>query len=176
MKKIICIVITLSMIFSTVVSYGASNLTVEEKRDYLVDAGLLMGDQVGLWLDSGVRRIDAVAVITRVMAATDPHWKYTTEHTFTDVPKWADRVVGTIKMNGIMTGVSATKFEPNTVLTKNDFMTILLRALGYGNNDGVQEFTWNDAFDFALSVGVIGREEYDIMKGKTTFTRADMIV
>jgi hypothetical protein len=49
---------------------------------------------------------------------------------FTDVPDWAKDYVAAVVANGCMKGVTDTTFNPDTVLTRGEFVTILGQARG----------------------------------------------
>lgn len=183
MKKIFATIMILFMMLSTTVCYGADNLDYVTRALYLYDMGIVTS--VGNNPKPGdmstilpVSRLTTAVVIARVMNATDPNWKKTNEHPYTDVPAWANQYVGEVVSNGIMKGYDTGgyyKFGIYSSIDVKSFTTVLLRALGYGYNDSIQEFTWDDSLNVALEVGLIDDAEYKYFKNKDELYFADMI-
>ena len=71
---------------------------------------------------------------------------------FTDVPDWAVNYVGYAYENGITAGRSATVFDANGVVDEMQFLTFMLRAIGYKDAEG--DFKWNDPFSLAKRIGM----------------------
>lgn len=177
MKKICALIMVLIMMLSTTVCYGSDKTEYIDRSIYLKDMGVLTGN-----IDGGVSRVDmvnrivAATVIARVMTATDPNWTITDKHTFKDVPAWANKVVGIVECNGIMKGYDDKKFGSIDPITVRDFTTVLLRAMGYGYNSEIQEFTWNDSVKTALEVGLINDSEYNTIQNEDRLTRGTMVL
>ncbi len=55
------------------------------------------------------------------------------EHTFNDVPKtsWAKGAISAVQSNGIASGTSDGKFEPNKTVTREQYAQFLYNALEY---------------------------------------------
>ncbi len=87
-------------------------------------------------------------------------------HPFTDVPAWASNYVGYAYQNKITSGVSATKFDPDGETTEAQFLTFMLRAIGYSDAKG--DFVWSDPWKQARNVGMTPTAQAGIV-----FTRGD---
>jgi len=88
------------------------------------------------------------------------------------VADWADDVVGYAYKKGYANGTSPTTFGASSPTTVNHYMTFLLRALGYDDTAG--DFSWDNAMNAAVSLGVITAEECEFISS-TPFTRDHMV-
>lgn len=80
---------------------------------------------------------------------------------FTDVPDWAKYQVAYAAREGITSGYSATVFGAGDAVSANQYLTFVLRAMGYDDKNG--DFVWSSAADKALAINLIGapcREQY----------------
>ena len=84
---------------------------------------------------------------------------------FTDINgHWAEEVIGKIYSKGIMSGVSATEFAPNTTLTRGMVVTILYRLEGEPEVTAQNQFT-DVAEDQYYSKATVWAAENGIVKG-----------
>ena len=88
-------------------------------------------------------------------------------HPFTDVADWGDPYVGYAYAAGITQGVSGTSFGFSSTISQEEYLTLLLRALGYADVD------WRDPYAEAARAGL--REGEDYYLGET-FLRSDMVI
>lgn len=131
--------------------------------------GLFKGTNVGFELGKSATRAEAVTMLVRLLGEESA--AQSGRHPFTDVPDWAKGYVGHAYTKGYTKGTSATKFTPNTSVTATQYMTFLLRALGYSDTAG--DFSWDTALSAAVKLGVITNAEKDAMG--TTFRRDQMV-
>ncbi|MBQ4151014.1 MAG: carbohydrate binding domain-containing protein, partial [Clostridia bacterium] len=68
--------------------------------------------------------------------------------------------------NNITSGRSATKFDPDGVVDEMQFLTFMLRAIGYKDAEG--DFVWNNPFALAKKIGM-----NDSDSAAVTFVRGD---
>lgn len=104
---------------------------------------------------------------------------------FTDVPKtaWCRADVEYVWQHGIMKGVSATKFGPDTKMTRAMFVTVLYRMEGSPSVEGMQipAFTdigakWcYDAIIWAYNAGVILGKTATTFAPNDSITRAEIV-
>ena len=84
---------------------------------------------------------------------------------FTDINgHWAEEVIGKIYSKGIMSGVSATEFAPNTTLTRGMVVTILYRLEGEPEVTAQNQFT-DVAEDQYYFKATVWAAENGIVKG-----------
>lgn len=114
-------------------------------------------------------RQEAVTMLVRLLGkekeATDSNW----EIPFTDVSEWARPYVGYAYNNGLTNGTSNTKFSGNQGITATEYITFVLRALGYESG---KDFEWNEAWKKSDSLGFTDGQ----YSNKTNFTRGDVAV
>ncbi len=115
--------------------------------------GLFLGSNGCFDLDRPLTRAEGVAMIIRILGKDTEAKATTTPIAFTDVPPWAKPYVAYAVKNGIAKGNSATKFGSSAPMTAAQYITMVLRALGY--KDGT-DFTWDKSYDKALEIGLIG--------------------
>ena len=118
-------------------------------------AGLAQGyDTTGtnFGLGDNLTRVQTVVQVIRFLGVEDEVKAGSFSHPFTDVPAWANNYVGYAYANNITSGRSATVFDPDGVVDEMQFLTFMLRAVGYSDAQG--DFVWNDPFAFAYRVGL----------------------
>ena len=93
------------------------------------------------------------------------------EHPFTDVDAWATPYVGYAYVHGLTTGVSNTRFGGIDPTTPTQYLTFLLRALGYSDKEG--DFAWDKPNLLAESIGM---EASSYFEGSAMFLRGDVVV
>ena len=71
---------------------------------------------------------------------------------FTDVQDWAKPYVGYAYANGLTTGTSTTTFSGGDTVTATQYLTLVLRALGYKDNAG--DFSWDKAWELSDKIGI----------------------
>ena len=101
-------------------------------------------------LTDNITRIQTVVQVIRFLGKEAEVKAGSYTHPFTDVPAWANNYVGYAYANNITSGRSATKFDPDGVVDEMQFLTFMLRAIGYSDKDG--DFVWNDPYALANKV------------------------
>ena len=152
---------------------SADRTAPDVKSDYgcavgLHALGLVQGyDATGtdFGLADSLTRAQAVVQVIRFLGVEDAVKAGTYETPFTDVPDWAANYVSYAYANGIVAGRSATEFAPDDAVEGAQFLTLMLRAIGY--SDAAGDFVWNDPFALAKSIGMTERS------ADTSFTRGD---
>ena len=113
-------------------------------------------------------RAEAVTVLVRLLGreaeANDGVWPMP----FTDVPGWAQPYVGYAFANGLTAGIDAETFGSANEVTASQFLTFVLRALGYTSG---ADFEWDRAWILSDNLGITdGR----FNAGTETFLRGDV--
>ena len=120
-------------------------------------------------LDRQPTRQEAITMLVKLVGGAEESSKGGWQTPFTDVDDWAKNWVGYAYAKGLTAGTSATTFGANDKTTAAQFLTFVLKALGY---DATSDFRWDNAWPLA--------EQVDISKGEynaqTTFTRGDMAI
>jgi hypothetical protein len=143
--------------------------------DHLHGLGLLHGvgtDAHGrpdLALDRALTRAEAFTLFVRLIGKEEEALGGDYAAPFTDLPAWATPYIGYAHAHGLTTGVSATKFHPEGIVTAPQYLTIILRGLGY--RDGADaDFEWNKAYALTDRLAITNGE---YLAGNAEFTRAD---
>ncbi len=155
-KKIFIIILCSIMIFLLIsgIVFASDVLSAENKSaDALHTLGLFKGTDKGYELDKTLTRAEAVTMIVRLMGKEEYALSAEWEIPFTDVSEWAVPYIGYAFANKITYGISDTEFGSNTTVPYNQFLTMVLRMLGYGESEN--NYTWDSPYSMAKSLGLI---------------------
>jgi len=94
-------------------------------------------------------------------------------HPFTDVPDWANPYVGYMYQKGHTKGTGNNLFGSNDLLTASQFITFILRALGYDDSNG--DFLWNEAVAKAEEIQILDPAEARRLQTTDVFLRDDVV-
>lgn len=147
---------------------AASALEGESLRsaDTLAALGLVQGNGTDYDLDAPATRAHAAVLLVRLAAAEEAAKNDLWISGFRDVPDWAFTPITYAAHQGWIAGVTAVDFKPNNTITANAWCTMLLRMLGYSDQNG--DFEVSDAASFARRIGLIS-QNYE-----GTMTRGDV--
>lgn len=153
MKKFLCILMTLIMIFSMTTNVFAStfkdldeNHNQFEAIDTLKTLELIEGYEDGAFGgDNVLTRAELCTMMVRAMYEDNTH--FSTNNIFTDVSidHWARVYIDTAFENGLMVGYGDGTFGPENKLTYTQTARVILNALGYGDLEwpvGVNTFAY----------------------------------
>ena len=115
--------------------------------------GLVRGAADGMELYRGNTRAESITMLIRLLGEEKNALMAEHYHPFTDVDAWAKRYVGYAYRMGYTKGVSATKYDGSSLTTAGQYMTFVLRALGYSEEAG--DFKYETALSDAVALGVI---------------------
>lgn len=173
--------ITLGLLVIALLLNGISVYAItNEKLTYaesiapeLKELGMFVGTDKGFELERPAIRVEALTMLVRLLGKETEAKNGTWEHPFNDVPTWADKIVGYAYSNSLTSGVSADKFGSNDTVSAVQYLTFVLRALGYSDSKEVTDFTWDNPFDLATEIGLIENGEYN---KDSEFLRADVAI
>ncbi len=117
-------------------------------------------------LSDPMTRAQAVVQVIRYLGAEKEALAGSYTHPFKDVPAWADKYIGYAYANGITKGRSNTVYDPNGTVTETQFLTFMLRAIGY--DDAAGDFKWDKPEDLAKKCGMT-----DTIRNGAKFLRGD---
>ena len=173
MRKLSLLLIALAIIgatmFVTVPAAYAASPEAENSAKHLNALGLFQGTAKGFELDRAPNRAEALVMLIRLLGVESEATAKAIPHPFKDVPAWADRYVGFAYANGLTKGKSATEFGTADLATSSQYLTFLLRALGY--NDAAGDFRFDQVHEKAQALELIQLPEIATLKKK--FTRGD---
>ncbi|MGM9924965.1 MAG: S-layer homology domain-containing protein [Bacillus sp. (in: firmicutes)] len=132
MKKITTLLISFLVALSLVsfTPASAAEETISDEMQTMVDLGVISGYGDGTYRPYGkVTRAEFATFVSRALDLPQG------EHKFTDVNRNSALAAGinAAAKAGIVSGVSAAKFEPNSLITREQMALMINNALGYLN-------------------------------------------
>ena len=173
LKKILALVLALMMVLSVMVFASAANLEdyadseqvseeYAEAVDVLSGMGILKGSEGKLYPKDYVQRSHVSTMIYRMMSTDVADAQvhiYEDYGMFDDVSEdnWFAGFVNYSANNELVKGVGDNKFNPSGYMTGYELITILLRAIGYDQNNEISGSDWKiTAAGLAKQAGILG--------------------
>ena len=165
---------------------GYHTLTESSSTDYnalagaLRTLGLFQGSGTGYGsgydLEAAPTRIQGLILLLRLIGEEEAALASTAACPFTDVPDWCRPYVAYAYAQGYTNGMDEEGgiFGTNDTLTAGQYVTFLLRALGYRDSGEAPDFTWDTALERAVELGVLTPGE-EAMLTSETFLRAQVV-
>ena len=172
--KILCILLACVMLFSTMTTAFAASSEAAEAAESLHALGLFNGTGTNedgtpnYDLDREPSRAEAVTMLVRLLGKEEEAKNGTWTTPFTDVADWAKPYVGYAYTNGLTSGTSATTFGGTATVTASQYLTFILRALGYQSGT---DFQWDKAWELSDKIGLTD-ERY--VSNEQFFSRGDV--
>ena len=141
--------------------------------DALHELGLFSGTGSGYELERTSTRAEGLVMLLRLLGKEKEAAAYTGSHPFTDVPEWAARYVAYAYHAGYTSGMSEKQYGSQRSMSLNDYMTFLLRALGYQDTNG--DFSWKTAADTAVRTGILTEAHRQQITARGTLYRDDIV-
>lgn len=161
----------------------SGNVDYNALADALYRVGLFQGTGTaygsGYDLEVVPTRIVGLVMFLRLQGKEADALAYSGANPFVDTPAWCDRYVAYAYAMGLTRGVGTDAdgrlcFNPNAAISAGEYMTFLLRALGYTDSGSLAEFSWQTALSFAQNMGVINSAEYSMLTSGS-FLRAQVV-
>lgn len=176
MKKIQSLILaTLVAVSCCTFALAASNEAITAAND-LYSMGLFTGtgtnkDGTPIFdLDRAPNRYEAVTMLVRLLGKEAEAKERNTIVPFKDVAQWASPYVSYAYEHNLTSGVSSTAYGGTQPVTATQYLTFVLRALGY--ESGV-DFEWNKAWELSDKINLTDGRYND----KTaSFTRGDVAI
>ena len=151
LKKVLAMVLAFACTFSMfagakVFEDVPAGSDYSEAVTMLSDLGVIQGKDDGKYHpEDTITRAEACAMIARLMTGDPNVSQYVGAQSFTDVAKgsWKDSAIGYCYINGIVVGVGNNKFEPDRAITDAEFITMVVRAMGYETADMKQNYPYS---------------------------------
>ena len=146
-----------------------------EAAQELYDLGLFQGVGVDAQgnpifeLEREPTRNEAVTMLVRLLGKESEARELPYSAPFVDVAEWAKPYVNYAYSFGLTSGVSETHYGGSDYASATQYLTFVLRALGYSSQT---DFSWNRAWELSNKIG-LSRGEYD---NSTTLTRGDVAI
>ena len=143
MKKLLSLLLAALLCCALLLgALAAEPEAAQSAADRLYGLGLFRGTGVAAdgspiyELERVPNRNEAVTMLVRLLGAEDEALSGDWETPFTDLADWAAPYVGYAYENGLTTGVSSTAFGGDAPVTGAQYVTLVLRALGYSDREG----------------------------------------
>ena len=156
-ERLISLFLCLTMVLTlTVPVYAASDEATEAAQN-LYELGLFNGtgeDASGnpiFGLDLVPSRNQAVAMLVRLLGKAEEAENGQWATPFTDVADWVKPYIGYAYAKGLTNGTTATTYSGGRNTTVLQYLTFILRALGYQSGF---DFEYSKACEFADSIGL----------------------
>ncbi|MBQ7599388.1 MAG: hypothetical protein IJU57_01805, partial [Clostridia bacterium] len=176
MKKALTIVIILAVILSLCAAVSAADAEAEAAAQELNGYGLFRGtgtDADGnpiFSLDRSPNRNEAVTMLVRLLGKETEALEGAWETPFTDLDEWATPYIGYAYANKLTNGTGASTYSGTKSVTAAQYITFVLRALGYSSDT---DFKWNEPWLLSDRIGLTdGRYN----ESTETFTRGDAAI
>lgn len=171
-QRVLSILLSLCLALGIAPSVGASaNSTVDKAYD-LYDLDLFKGTDIGFELDRRPTRMKGLVMFIRLLGEEKAAMEQNYRHPFTDVPTWGSSYAGYAWQTGLTQGTSATTFDSTKFITLDEYVTFVLRALGYDDKQG--DFVWTASVDKAVEIGMLTWEQAQQYRSAAT-TRGTMV-
>ena len=176
MKKMLSVIAAIALIFSITPSAFAAGDKTLQSADVLHALGLFDGvgaDANGnpnYDLDRAPTRAEAITMLVRLLGKAEEAETKTWTTPFTDVAEWAKPYVGYAYTNKLTMGTSATTFGNDDKVSATQYLTFVLRALGYESGG---DFQWDKAWELTDKIGITNGE-YNA--NSTIFLRGDVVI
>jgi beta-glucosidase len=124
-------------------------------------------------LERPLNRLEALALVIRLLGAEKAANAYTGSNPFTDIPSWGDRYAAYAYSIGLTAGINDahTLFAADRNVTSQEFTAFLLRTLGYTEQNG--DFVYANALSKAISAGLYTEKESQWISGSSAYLRSD---
>ena len=99
---------------------------------------------------------------------------------FTDVSDFYKPYVAFLYASGLTAGTGASTYSPSKPVTAQEYMTFMLRGLGYSDAEG--DFSWDNALQKGVELGILTSADLKYIQGRSfdrgvmTFVSAKVLV
>ena len=174
-KKVFSLVLAFLVMLSLGSSVFAASDEAVAAANALYELGLFRGtgtDENGnpiFDLDRAPTRHEAVTMLVRLLGKEAEATAGTWTTPFTDVAEWAKPYVGYAYTHGLTNGMSDTTFGGDNIVSAAQYLTFVLRALGYQSGS---DFQWDKAWELSDQLGITNGQ----YNANSEFLRGDVAV
>lgn len=178
LRKIAVMLLVLTMImsvFTCASTAGVNPTEAENAAQNLFNLNLFQGvgqDANGnpnFDLNRQPTRLEAVTMLVRLLGKENEAKALPYTAPFTDVDAWAKPYVNYAYQNGLVNGTSATTYGSSDKVTPSQYLTFILRSLGYSSST---DFAWDRAWELSDAIGITSGQ----YGSNSYFTRGDVAV
>lgn len=175
-RKLFCL--TLSLLLLSALAFPAAAAgDASSAADTLFGLGLFQGagtkadGSPDYALERSLSRQEAITMLVRLLGKEREAKAGIWSTPFTDVDGWAQPYVGYAYANGLTAGMSDTTFGGSLPVTATQYLTFVLRALGYVSGT---DFAWDAAWEKTNALGITSGQ-YGVGNNRS-FLRGDAVV
>ena len=174
MKRVLSALLAVCLLLAMIPAVYAAQTEAAGAADTLYALGLFKGtgtDADGkpvFDLDRAPTRAEAVTMLVRLLGKESEAKSGSWTTPFTDVAAWAKPYVGYAYANGLTTGVGKGLFGGGRPVTAAQYLTFVLRALGYESGT---DFSWDTAWTLTDALGITNGQYH--AGTNNSFLRAD---
>ena len=174
MKKLLALILAATLLLACAIPAQAADSRKVEAAAVLYDLGLFQGTGTNadgtpdFSLDRAAKRAEGVTLLVRLLGIGEETLKNASDAPFSDVPGWAKPYVNFAYENDLTKGVSAEKLGANDAVTAAQYLTFVLRAMGYVSGE---DFDWSASWALTDRLGIT-HGEYNAKTNKS-FQRGD---
>lgn len=150
-RHVLSAVLALLLILPLGIPARSAHVSSAEAADTLKALGLLKGTENGLELDRGATRAESVVMLLRLLGKETTAQNEKDACPFRD-GGWASSYLTYAWKNGLVKGQETDWFGSQTAVAVRDYLTMVLRVLGYSDANG--EFSWAGSIAFSDSIGL----------------------
>ena len=143
----------------------------KECADTLYEFGLFKGTDKGYELEKSLTREESATILVRLLGEEEKVDADDFDEVFVDVYKdrWSYAYVMYCYKHNITKGTGADTFSPDVQIDANQFITLMMRLLGY------TEVNPDTALEKSVEYKLLPEEKIDDLTKKKVFTRSDMV-
>ena len=156
-RRLVTILLLCTILYGAMPPVHAADAEIYNAADVLYDLKLFSGTGIkpdgtpNFELDRPPTRQEAVTILVNLLGKQDEARAGTWDIPFTDVANWAKPYVGYAYANGLTAGISATTYGSNNLITASQYLTFVLKALGYETGT---DFKWDKAWELSDRLGL----------------------
>ena len=161
MKKALSILLVLALLVGMAPGAFAATDEAINAAETLYSLGLFKGTGTNadgtpaFELDRTPTRDEAVTMLVRLLGKEKAALAGTWETPFTDVEDWAKPYVCYAYANGLTKGTGKTTFGGTSLVSATQYLSFVLRALGY---ESEKDFQWDKAWELSDEIGITNGE------------------
>ncbi len=175
-KRVFSCALALTLILTFIPTAYAVSEEATQAAQALYELGLFSGvgnnadGTPNFDLDRTPTRQEAITMLVRLLGKEDVAKNEIWDIPFIDVDDWARPYIGYAYNNGLTSGISENAFGANDAVTASQYLTFILRALGY--ESGI-DFQWDSAWELSDQIGLTdGQFNFET----ANFTRRDVAI
>lgn len=157
MNRWLGLFLSLILILPVIPSAFAADTQSKASADALYTLGLFGGTGINsdgtpiYELDRVPTRNEAITMLVALIGKTEQAKAGNWDIPFTDVEPWARPYVGYAYAHQLTSGLSATTYGGNQPITASQYLTFVLKVLGYESG---KDFQWNQAWILTDQLGI----------------------